>query len=282
MIFPQTTLNCAGTLLDLSEPKVMGIINLTPDSFFAGSRKTGEEAVLATAAQMLEDGAAILDLGGMSSRPGAETISVEEELQRVISPIQAIKTRFPKAIISIDTVHSRVAREAVAAGAAIVNDISAGSMDEDMYATVAELRVPYILMHMQGSPKTMQHAPNYEDVVQEVLDFLIAEVHQLRKLGLHDVIIDPGFGFGKTLEQNYQLLAKLHVFQILEVPILAGVSRKSMIYKLLQTTPEKALHGSTAAHVLALQQGARLLRVHDVKAACDAVRVWQETEKFKR
>ena len=202
MIFPQTTLNCAGTLLDLSEPKVMGIINLTPDSFFAGSRKTGEEAVLATATQMLEDGAAILDLGGMSSRPGAETISVEEELQRVISPIQAIKTRFPKAIISIDTVHSRVAWEAV-----------------------AELRVPYILMHMQGSPKTMQHAPTYEDVVQEVLDFLIAEVHQLRKLGLHDVIIDPGFGFGKTLEQNYQLLAKLHVFQILEVPILAGVSR---------------------------------------------------------
>ena len=281
MIFPQTTLNCAGTLLDLSEPKVMGIINLTPDSFFAGSRKTGEEAVLATAAQMLEDGAAILDLGGMSSRPGAETISVEEELQRVISPIHAIKTRFPKSIISIDTVHSRVAREAVAAGAAIVNDISAGSMDEDMYATVAELRIPYILMHMQGSPKTMQHAPNYEDVVQEVLDFLIAEVHQLRKLGLHDVIIDPGFGFGKTFEQNYQLLAKLHVFQILEVPILAGVSRKSMIYKLLQTTPEKALHGSTAAHVLALQQGARLLRVHDVKAACDAIRVWQETEKFK-
>lgn len=281
MIFPQTTLNCAGTLLDLSEPKVMGIINLTPDSFFAGSRQQGVDAALATAEKMLNEGASILDLGGMSSRPGAEVISIDEELQRVIAPIERIKKEFPEAIISIDTVHSAVAQQAVAAGAAMVNDISAGSIDPAMYPMVAGLQVPYVLMHMQGTPKTMQQAPDYEDVVQEVLDFLIAEVHKLRSYGLHDVIVDPGFGFGKTLEQNYQLLAKMHVFQILEVPILAGVSRKSMLYKLLETNAEGALNATTAAHVIALQQGARLLRVHDVKAACDAIKVWQTVEQYK-
>ncbi|MEL6970317.1 MAG: dihydropteroate synthase [Bacteroidota bacterium] len=282
MIFPQTTLNCAGTLLDLSVPQVMGIINLTPDSFYASSRKQGTDNALAAAEQMLEEGAAILDLGGMSSRPGAEIISVEEELRRVIAPITTIKKHFPKALISIDTVHARVAKEAVQAGAAVVNDISAGSIDPEMYSTVADLQVPYILMHMQGTPKTMQLAPQYDDVLQEVLDFFIQEIDQLRSLGLHDIVIDPGFGFGKTIEQNYQLLANMHAFRILEVPILAGVSRKSMIYKLLNTKAEEALHGSTAAHVVALQQGARILRVHDVQAAFDAVRVWEQIEKFSR
>ncbi|MEO0877336.1 MAG: dihydropteroate synthase, partial [Bacteroidota bacterium] len=209
-------------------------------------------------------------------------ISVEEELGRVIAPITAIKKHFPKALISIDTVHARVAREAVHAGAALVNDISAGSIDPEMYSTVADLQVPYILMHMQGTPKSMQLAPNYDDVLQEVLDFFIQEIAQLRSLGLHDIVIDPGFGFGKTIEQNYQLLANMHAFRILEVPILAGVSRKSMIYKLLNVNAEEALHGSTAAHVIALQQGARILRVHDVRAACDAVRVWEQVEKFSR
>ncbi len=281
MIFPQTTLNCAGTLLDLSGPKVMGIINLTPDSFYAGSRKQDVSSALRSAEQMVQEGASILDLGGMSSRPGAAVISVEEELQRVIGPIEGIKKEFPNSIISIDTVHSEVAKKAVAAGAGIVNDISAGSIDPKMYETVAALRVPYILMHMQGTPKTMQHAPNYEDVVQEVLDFLIAEIHQLRSLGLHDIVVDPGFGFGKTLEQNYELLAGLHVFQILEVPILAGVSRKSMIYKLLETSSEEALNGTVAANVVALQQGARLLRVHDVRAANDAIKIWRAVEEHK-
>lgn len=281
MIFPQTTLNCAGTLLDLATPKVMGIINLTPDSFYAGSRRTVTDEILRTAEQMLEQGAAILDFGGMSSRPGAEIISVDEELLRVLNPIQAVVQRFPEAIVSIDTVQSVVAKEAVAAGAALVNDISAGSVDPAMYKTVAELKVPYILMHMQGQPKTMQQAPKYDDILQHILDFFIAQVHKLRAQGLHDVIIDPGFGFGKTVEQNYQLLANLHIFQILEVPILAGVSRKSMIYKLLDTDAEGALNGTTAAHLIALQQGARILRVHDVKAACETVRIWEEVEKFK-
>lgn len=281
MIFPQTTLNCAGTLLDLAEPKVMGIINLTPDSFFAGSRQQGMDKVLQRAEQMLSEGAAILDLGGMSSRPGAAVISVEEELQRVLAPIEQIKQSFPDAILSIDTVHSEVARQAVAAGASIVNDISAGSIDPRMYQTVAELQVPYILMHMQGTPKTMQQSPDYDDVVQEVLDFLIAEVHKLRELGLHDIVIDPGFGFGKTLAQNFQLLSNLHVLQILEVPILAGVSRKSMIYKLLNISPDEALNGTVAAHVIALQQGASILRVHDVRAAQEAIQVWQAVEQHK-
>ena len=282
MIFPQTTLNCAGTLLDLSVPQVMGIINLTPDSFFADSRKQGVESAVTAAEQMLAEGASILDLGGMSSRPGAEIITVEEELKRVVDPIKAIKDRFPDVLISIDTVHSEVARQAVAAGAALVNDISAGSIDTEMYAAVADLRVPYILMHMQGSPKTMQLAPQYEDVLQEVLDFFIKEVSELKKLGLHDIVIDPGFGFGKTVEQNYQLLANMHVFGILEVPILAGVSRKSMISKLLKVKSKDALNGTTAAHVVALQQGARILRVHDVRAACEAVSIWQAVEKHSR
>ena len=260
----------------------MGIINLTPDSFYSGSRNQGIESAVATADKMLREGAAILDLGGMSSRPGAETISVEEELKRVLSPIRAIKESFPDALISIDTVHSRVAQEAVEAGAALVNDISAGSLDAEMYETVAKLGVPYILMHMQGTPEHMQLAPDYEDVLQEVLDFFIKEIHDLRQLGLRDIIIDPGFGFGKTLEQNYKLLANMHIFGILEVPILAGISRKSMIYKLLDVTPNKALNGSTAAHIFALQQGAKILRVHDVRAACEAVKVWQEIDKHSR
>lgn len=259
----------------------MGIINLTPDSFFAGSRQQGMDKVLQRAEQMLREGAAILDLGGMSSRPGAAVISVEEELQRVLAPIEQIKQSFPDAILSIDTVHSEVARQAVAAGASVVNDISAGSIDPRMYQTVAELQVPYILMHMQGTPKTMQQSPDYDDVVQEVLDFLIAEVHKLRKLGLHDIVIDPGFGFGKTLAQNFQLLSNLHVLQIMEVPILAGVSRKSMIYKLLNISPDEALNGTVAAHVIALQQGASILRVHDVRAAREAIQIWQAVEQHK-
>ncbi|MEQ8705751.1 MAG: dihydropteroate synthase [Phaeodactylibacter sp.] len=278
MLNPRLTLNCRGTLLSLQSPQVMGILNVTPDSFFDGGRYTRQDALLRQAEQMLKEGAAILDIGGMSSRPGAELISVEEELQRVLPAIEALHQAFPEAILSIDTIRGRVAEEAVGAGAAIVNDISAGAFDESMYPTVARLQVPYILMHMKGSPKTMQDNPDYEDVVQTVLDFFIAEAGKLRALDVRDIVLDPGFGFGKTVEHNYQLLKNMHVFRLLDLPLLAGLSRKSMINKVLKIKPEDALNGTTALNMVALQQGARLLRVHDVRPAVEAVRLWQQLE----
>jgi len=256
----------------------MGILNVTPDSFFDGGRYTRQDALLRQAEQMLKEGASILDIGGMSSRPGAEIISVEEELQRVLPSIEALHQAFPEAILSIDTIRGRVAEEAVGAGAAIVNDISAGAFDESMYPTVARLQVPYILMHMKGSPKTMQDNPDYEDVVQTVLDFFIAEVGKLRALDVHDIVLDPGFGFGKAVEHNYQLLKQMHLFKILDLPLLAGLSRKSMINKVLKTKPEHALNGTTALNMVALQQGAKILRVHDVRPAMEAVKLWQQLE----
>lgn len=278
MLNPRLTLNCRGTLLSLQSPQVMGILNVTPDSFFDGGRYTRQDALLRQAEQMLKEGASILDIGGMSSRPGAEIISVEEELQRVLPSIEALHQAFPQAILSIDTIRGRVAEEAVGAGAAIVNDISAGAFDESMYPTVARLQVPYILMHMKGSPKTMQDNPDYEDVVQTVLDFFIAEVGKLRALDVHDIVLDPGFGFGKTVEHNYQLLKQMHLFKILDLPLLAGLSRKSMINKVLKTKPEHALNGTTALNMVALQQGAKILRVHDVRPAMEAVKLWQQLE----
>jgi len=279
MLNPRLTLNCRGRLLHLAEPVVMGILNVTPDSFFDGGRYEATAAVLRRAETMLDEGASIIDIGGMSSRPGAELIPVEEELQRVLPAIGAIAERFPATIISIDTIRARVAREAVDAGASIVNDISAAAFDDELYATVAELNVPYILMHMQGSPKTMQLNPSYEDVVREVLDFFIAEVGQLRDLGVKDIVLDPGFGFGKSVTHNYQLLKQLQVFQILDLPLLAGLSRKSMINKVLKTKPEQALNGTTALHMLALQQGAKILRAHDVRPAVETIKLWQQLEK---
>jgi dihydropteroate synthase len=276
MLYPRLTLNCRGRLLSLEEPVVMGILNVTPDSFFDGGRYNSKDDVLRQTERMLEEGAAIIDIGGMSSRPGAELIAVEEEMQRVLPPIQAIASAFPKAIVSIDTVRSQVAREAVEAGASIVNDISAAAFDEAMYPTVAALGVPYVLMHMQGSPKTMQRHPEYEDVVQEVLDFLIAEIGKLRALDVKDIVLDPGFGFGKTVAHNYQLLKQMHVFGITELPVLAGLSRKSMINKVLKTKPEHALNGTTALNMVALQQGAKILRVHDVRPAVETIKLWQQ------
>ena len=281
MIFPQQTLNCDGTLLDLGTPKIMGVINVTPDSFFANSRQEGLADILRTAEKMLTEGADLLDIGGMSSRPGAEIISVDQELQRVITPIEAIIKRFPEAIVSIDTVHAEVAKAAVNAGSSLVNDISAGRIDPKMYDTVAELGVPYILMHMRGTPKTMQQQPDYEDVVQEILDFFIQEVALLRQKGVKDIVIDPGFGFGKTVRQNYELLHGLNLFQILEVPVLAGVSRKSMINKLLGIGPSEALNGTSVVHLLALQNGASILRVHDVQEAREVIKIWQFMEDLK-
>jgi dihydropteroate synthase len=275
MFAVRRTLNCKGRLLSLERPVVMGILNTTPDSFYDGGRHQNLDAALRQTEQMLSEGATIIDVGGMSSRSGAEQISIQEELRRVLPVTQAIAGRFPEAFISIDTVHAETAREAVAAGACMVNDISAGRLTEGMYETVAELEVPYILMHMQGRPETMQQQPQYEDVVREVLDFMIAEAGRLRAAGVKDILLDPGFGFGKTIAHNFQLLQNLHVMGILPYPVLAGISRKSMICRSLGIPPEEALNGTTALHVVALQQGARVLRVHDVAEAVQVIRLWE-------
>lgn len=265
------TLNCKGRLLVVDKPIVMGIINVTPDSFYSGSRQQSMDDVLRQAEQMLEDGAAILDMGGQSTRPGSQRLTADEELQRVIEPLAQVKKRFPDAYISIDTYLSKVAAEAVNAGADIVNDISAGTMDANMTATVAGLHVPYVLMHMQGTPETMQAAPHYEDVTREVLDFFIFKVHELEKAGINDIIIDPGFGFGKTIAHNFKLLNDLRVFQLLRRPVLAGLSRKATVYKTLGISAGEALNGTTVLNTVSLLHGASVLRVHDVKEAQQAI-----------
>ncbi len=278
MIHPRRTLNAGGRLISLDRPLIMGILNVTPDSFFDGGRYVEMGSIRDRAGRMLEEGADMIDIGGMSTRPGAKPVSEKEELDRVLPAIRAILDAWPDAFLSIDTVRSAVAREAVGAGVRLVNDISAGTFDASMYETVAQLKVPYILMHMQGSPEKMQDKPAYRDVVLDILDFFIREVDRLRQAGVTDILLDPGFGFGKSLAHNYALLANLHVFSMLDLPILAGVSRKSMIYKLLGKSPEDALAGTCALHMVALQQGASLLRVHDVAEAVDVLRCWREIE----
>lgn len=269
-------IRCKDRLLDLQKPQIMGILNLTPDSFYDGGRLSDLDAALQQAEKMLEEGATLLDLGGASSRPGAMEVSEAAELGRVIPVVEAVAKRFPEAFLSVDTWRGVVAEQAVAAGAHLVNDISAGKMDDTLYPTVAKLGVPYILMHMQGAPQTMQQAPHYEDVVTEVLDFLLAELGRLRALGIEDIILDPGFGFGKNLAHNYALLRNLHVFRnVTSLPVLAGISRKSMVCKALNVSPANALNGSTALHMVALQQGANILRVHDVKAAREVVVLYE-------
>ncbi|GAA4331378.1 dihydropteroate synthase [Flaviaesturariibacter amylovorans] len=270
------TLNCRGRLLPLEKPAVMGILNATPDSFFAGSRVQQEAELLGRAEEMLLQGATFLDIGGQSTRPGSERVSEEEELARVLPAVIAVCRNFPLALVSIDTFYARVAREAVAAGAVLVNDISAGALDPGMLQAVAELRVPYVLMHMQGDPKTMQGAPQYTDVVTEVFDALNRKLSELRHLGIADVIVDPGFGFGKTIAHNFQLLQRLDFFQELGCPVMVGISRKGTIYKTLGITPEEALNGSTVLHTLALARGANVLRVHDVREAMEAVKLVRE------
>ena len=278
MLNPQSTLNCAGRFLDLSRPVIMGIINVTEDSFYADSRFTALDAIVQRAEKMLSEGAQILDIGGMSSRPGATIISAEEEVQRIAPVIETLVKRFPEAILSLDTIYGHTARVGAELGVGIINDISAGRFDSSMYPTVAELGLPYVLMHMQGQPGNMQKNPIYGDVVTEVLDFFIAELGKLRALGVKDIVLDPGFGFGKNLEHNYTLLKNMHVFQILDAPILAGLSRKSMIYRLLEIEPEAALNGTTALHMVALQQGAKMLRVHDVKPSAEVIHLWEMLE----
>ncbi|WP_317468720.1 dihydropteroate synthase [Bacteroides hominis] len=273
------SLNVNGRLLDLSTPQVMGILNVTPDSFYAGSRSRTEAEIAARACQILNEGASIIDIGAYSSRPNAEHISPEEEMQRLRTGLEILNRNHPDAIISVDTFRAEVARQCVEEyGAAIINDISAGEMDEQMFPTVARLNVPYIMMHMQGTPQNMQKEPHYENLLKEVFMYFARKVRQLRDLGMKDIILDPGFGFGKTLEHNYELMAHLEEFGIFELPLLVGVSRKSMIYRLFGATPQEALNGTTVLDTVALMKGADILRVHDVREAVEAVRL---IEKLK-
>ncbi|MFK8057036.1 MAG: dihydropteroate synthase [Saprospiraceae bacterium] len=265
------SLNCKGRLLSLHQPVVMGILNVTPDSFYDGGRfDQSGQAQADQAARLLEEGAAIIDIGGASSKPNAKTVSLQEELDRVIPVVEVLAKAHPDAFFSIDTYRSAVAKAAIEAGVHIINDISSGQLDDQMFKTVAELKVPYIGMHMQGTPDTMQDAPIYEDVVQEVYSGLAQTAYELQALGLVDIVIDPGFGFGKTVEHNYEMLARLSEFRFLNRPILVGLSRKSMIYRPLGITPAAALNGTTALHMAALERGANILRVHDVKEAVEA------------
>lgn len=275
MLFPNTSLNCRGRLLDLSQPVVMGILNVTPDSFYDGGRYTNVTHALIQAETMLEEGASIIDVGGMSTRPNAEMIDPAIEQKRVLPVIEAILKLFPDTIISIDTIYAQTARAAADAGVSIINDVSGGRLDANMYETVAELGLPYILMHSKGTPQTMTKLTEYSDVVAEVLDFFIQETGKLKALGVKDIVIDPGLGFAKKMEHSYTLLKSLEVFKILDYPIMAGVSRKSMIYRLLNTDAANALNGATALHMVALQNGARILRVHDVLPAMEVIKLWE-------
>lgn len=272
----ETMLQSKGKLLDLSQPVVMGILNATPDSFYNKGRENSISDLLKKAEKMLKDGAVVLDIGGASTKPGAVIIDFEKELERVVPVIENIHQRFPEAWLSVDTYHAKVATEAVNVGASIVNDVSSGQIDNEMLNTVARLKVPYIAMHLQGTPETMQQNPVYEDVVFEVRDYLRRKCDEAMKVGINDIIIDPGFGFGKTLEHNIALLQSLHSFRMLGRPVLVGLSRKSIVCKTLGITPDEALNGTTAYHLLALQQGANMLRVHDVKEAVETVKIWQQ------
>jgi dihydropteroate synthase len=267
------SLNIKGKLWQVEKPLVMGILNITPDSFYAGSRWSATDEVLSRADKMLNDGADMLDIGGQSTRPGAERITEKEELERVLPAIDAVLKRFPDAVISIDTFYSEVAKQAVEHGASIINDISAGSLDGNMFQTVAQLQVPYILMHMQGEPQTMHLQPKYDNVVSDVVKFFSEKINQLRLMGVNDILLDPGFGFGKTQEHNIQLMQHLDALSIFNLPILVGISRKKMVQRMVETDATEALNGTTALNTIALMKGAQLLRVHDVKEAVEAVKV---------
>ncbi len=272
----QTTLNARGTILSLHQPLVMGVINLTADSFYSGSRAAHVDSALQKAEQMLEEKADILDLGAMSSKPGASISHAEDELSSLIPAIESIIKHFPQAILSIDTIHSQVAREAVAAGAHIINDISAGTFDSDMLSVVANLEVPYIMMHMKGLPGDMQLNPTYGDVTAEILAFFTERLQKAKQAGIRDIVLDPGFGFGKTISHNFTLLAQLEAFQLFDLPVLAGLSRKSMVWRTLDISADEALNGTTALHMVALQNKADILRVHDVKEARQVVTLFRQ------
>jgi len=273
------TLNCNGKLIDLSSPKVMGILNVTPNSFFDGGKHTTEKAILIQVEKMLLEGATFIDIGGNSSKPSAEFVSEEEELHRLIPVIQSVVKEFPSVVISADTFRSKVAKESIENGAALINDISAGNLDAKMMETVAKLQVPYIMMHMKGTPQTMQSLAQYENIVKEILFYFSQKISYARSLGINDLILDPGFGFAKTLEQNFEVLSKLELFQMTELPLLVGVSRKSMVYKTLETSAEFALNGTTSLNTISLLKGAKILRVHDVKEAFECIQLYNQLKK---
>lgn len=269
------TINCKGKLVDLSSPKVMGILNLTPNSFFDGGKYNDEKTILTQVQKMLDQGATFIDVGAYSSKHNADFVSEEEELQRLIPVIELLVNTFPEILISVDTFRSKVAENAIKAGAALINDISAGSLDENMMQTVAKLQVPYIMMHMKGTPNTMQSLTQYDDIFQEIMFYFAEKIQLARSFGINDLIIDPGYGFAKTTEQNFELMHKSEILKHLKLPILVGISRKSMIYKTLKNSAQEALNGSTALNAFALMKGASILRVHDVKEAVETITLYE-------
>ena len=270
------TINWKGLLVDLSTPKVMGILNVTPNSFFDGGKYKNETEILSQVEKMLLDGATFIDIGAYSSKPNAEFVSEQEEISRIVPVVNLILKHFPETIISIDTFRSQVAKASIESGAAIINDISAGSLDEKMFEIIAKYNVPYIMMHMRGNPQTMQTLTNYEDIVKEMLFYFSEKVAMARSFGINDLMIDPGFGFAKTIAQNYEVFQKMELFNMLELPLLVGISRKSMIYKTLETTIENSLNGTTVLNILAMTKGAKILRVHDVKEAMECVTLFNK------
>ena len=267
------TINCKGRLIDLSSPKVMGILNSTPDSFFEDSRTQNKSDILKKAEMMLEEGATFIDIGGYSSRPDAENVAENEELKRVVPAIELLVKEFPEILISVDTFRSKVAEEAIGAGAALINDISAGRLDEKMMSIIAQHQVPYIMMHMHGTPKTMKQLTAYDDLVSDITYYFSEKIKEARTLGINDLILDPGFGFAKTTDQNFELLKKSALFSSFKLPVLIGISRKTMIHKTLNISPKKALNGTTVLNTLALTKGAAILRVHDVKEAMETIKL---------
>ncbi len=277
------TIRYNGELVDLSKPMVMGILNVTPDSFFDGGKYLSAQDALSQAYYIVGEGASIIDVGAYSTRSGAAEISVEEELNRLLPVVTQLRKTFPSIIISIDTFRAEVAEKVIdKIGDCIINDVSGGLLDDKMFETVARLKVPYILMHMKGTPQNMQLNPTYENVTKEVIKSLSERVYKLHELGVSDVIVDPGFGFAKTLDHNYEIFSNLEAFRFFELPLLVGISRKSMIYKILKSTPEKSLNGTTVLNTLALQYGADILRVHDVKSAVEAVKITQYLKRFSK
>ena len=267
------TINCNSRLIDLNLPKVMGILNVTPNSFYDGGKHNEINSIMHQVDKMLSEGADFIDIGAYSSKPSAEFVSEEEEIKRLVPIIKELVDHFPSIVLSVDTFRANVAKVAVEHGAGIINDISAGLLDEKMLETVADLKVPYIMMHMRGNPQTMQSLTNYEDIVKEMIFYFSERIQKARSYGISDIVIDPGFGFAKTLEQNYEVLHKMELFSMLELPLLAGISRKSMIYKLLENSPQEALNGTSVLNTIALQKGAKILRVHDVKEAVECIKL---------
>jgi dihydropteroate synthase len=269
-------MNCKGQLIDLSTPKVMGILNITPNSFFDGGKYKNETELLERVEKMLDEGATFIDVGAYSSKPNAEFVSEEEEISRILPVVNLLQKQFPDILLSIDTFRAEVAKRCIENGAAIINDISAGKLDDKMFEIVAQFQVPYIMMHMKGTPQTMQTLTEYDDIVKEMLFYFSERVAAARALEINDLIIDPGFGFAKTLEQNFEVMQKLELFQMLELPLLVGISRKSMIYKTLDINADAALNGTTVLNTISLSKGATILRVHDVKEAVESIRLFNK------